>query len=399
MIGLFREAFWLTRARVLRVGTIFLIASVALVAWDFARHTENGLTDGKGEHLARDFVSYWTTAQLALRSEPADVYDVAALSAAVRDRVGPVSEPIIYVYPPVARMLMAPLGALGFGPALALWLLVGTGLNLLLLRRATDSSMAFLAATASPAVLLNTLSGQTGQLVSALLGGGILLLDRRPLVAGILVGALCWKPQLGVLVPVAFAAAGRWRSFAAAAATSLALVAASLALFGVEPWHAFFDQAVRLRQEMETSPQIWHRLPTVFAAARVAGLSVAAAYGLQIFSAAAAAASVVIVWRRATDLPVRGASLLLATFLATPYAWDYDMVVLSLAVVWLAGEGMRNGFQPWERLILALVIILPLVISPLASALGVAIAPFVLWAALILTVHRTRLAATAGPRE
>jgi len=185
IIGAFREASWLTRARVLRVGAIFLVASLALVAWDFARHTENGVTDGRGEHLARDFVSYWTTAQLALRGDPVDVYDVAALSTEVRDRVGPVSEQIVYVYPPPARMLMAPLGALGFGPALIAWLLLGTGLNLLLLRRATDGAMAFLAATASPAVLMNTLSGQTGQLVSAVLGAGILLLDRRPIVAGI----------------------------------------------------------------------------------------------------------------------------------------------------------------------------------------------------------------------
>ena len=53
-------------------------------------------------------------------------------------------------------------------------------------------------------------------------GGGLLLLDRRPVLAGILFGALCYKPHFGMLIPVALAASGRWRAFGAAAASAAA---------------------------------------------------------------------------------------------------------------------------------------------------------------------------------
>jgi hypothetical protein len=395
MIGLLREASWLTAARVRRFATVFLVAMLAVVAWDFSAHTSNGVTDGNGEHLARDFVGFWATARVALRHEPVDVYDVDALSAEIGSLVGPVSERIDYPYPPMARLLMAPLGALGYVPALAAWILLGTALNVLVMRRDLDTAMSWLAALAAPAVLLNTLSGQAGQFVAALFGGGILLLDRRPFLSGVLFGALCWKPQLGILIPVALAAGGRWRCFLGAAVTTAVLIAGTFALWGAETWVSFFRQAERVREFMGVNTLMWHRLPTVFAASRIAGLGVGAAYALQILSAVAAAVCVSLVWRRSIATPIKGAALIVAVFLATPYCWDYDMVVVTLAVVWAAHEGIRTGFLPWERILLALLMLLPLIMDPIASLTRVGVAPFVLWGVLALLVRRALLAAPA----
>ena len=51
-----------------------------------------------------------------------------------------------------------------------------------------------------------------------LLGGALVSLDRRPLIAGILFGLMAYKPQFGLMIPIALAAGGYWRSFSAAAA-------------------------------------------------------------------------------------------------------------------------------------------------------------------------------------
>lgn len=59
-------------------------------------------------------------------------------------------------------------------------------------------------------------------------------LDRRPLLAGLLVGLLTIKPQFGVLIPVLLIASGRWRVFTVATVTALALAAAAVMLFGMQ---------------------------------------------------------------------------------------------------------------------------------------------------------------------
>src|SRR6201999_1961959 len=89
-----------------------------------------------------------------------------------------------------------------------------------------------LIATAFPAVFVNVGHGQNGFLTAALLGGAMQLLDRRPWLAGVLIGLLAYKPQFGVLIPVALLASQRWSSIVAAAATIAALVAISFATLG-----------------------------------------------------------------------------------------------------------------------------------------------------------------------
>src|SRR6185295_1703313 len=79
-----------------------------------------------------------------------------------------------------------------------------------------------------PATLWNLTAGQNGFLTAALIGGTLTLMERRPTLAGICLGLLTYKPHFGLLFPVALIAAGQWRVIAFAAATALALAAASL---------------------------------------------------------------------------------------------------------------------------------------------------------------------------
>ena len=101
-----------------------------------------------------------------------------------------------------------------------------------------------LLALAFPAVLINVGHGQNGFLTAALLGGALVVLDRRPIVAGILFGLLVYKPQYGLMLPLVLAVSGRWKCFAAAAATVVLLTIVTTLTFGASVWHAFLSRPI-----------------------------------------------------------------------------------------------------------------------------------------------------------
>ena len=82
-------------------------------------------------------------------------------------------------------------------------------------------------------------------------------MDARPLVAGILLGALTVKPQLGLLFPLMLILTGRWMVFAAAAATALALAGMTALLFGTEVWEDYLAVEIPL-QNRDRGPDPRH---------------------------------------------------------------------------------------------------------------------------------------------
>lgn len=385
------QAAWLAPARIRRIALLFAAIGLVFLGADAWLHTRAGVTDPAGEQLGRDFVNYWSGAHLAAEGEARKVYDIDGFLAWQRQHTAPNAEFKWYSYPPMMLALSLPLAILGFKAGLLAWLSTGWMLFSGCLSRLVTWRMAMLAAFAAPASFMNFFSGQNGHYTAALLGGGMLLLETSPAIAGALFGLLCFKPQLAILIPVALAVGGHWRAFTAAGMTALLLAVTSLALFGQETWLAFFHTAPINARLMEQGDTFWHRMPTIFAMARLMGGSVAASYVLQILSSAAAIVLVARVWRGSADIRQKGATLILATFLATPYAWDYDLVALTLAAALIATNGIKNGFQPWEKSLLALTVAMPLIMSPIANTIHVQIAPFVLWSMLLLTTRRAAL--------
>jgi arabinofuranan 3-O-arabinosyltransferase len=381
------DAPWLTGPRILRVAAAFAMLALIFLGIDAWLHTRSGVTDATGEQLGRDFVNYWSGAHLAAEGQSRRVYDINAFLAWQRAHTAANAEFRWYSYPPVALLLSLPLAVLNFKTGLLVWLAAGWLASSAFLGRLLGWRMAMLVAFATPASFMNFLSGQNGQYTAALLGGGVLLLESNPVIAGVLFGLLCFKPQLAILIPIALAAGNYWRTFAAAGATVMLLVATSLVLFGQGTWLAFLHIAPINTQLMEHGDTFWHRMPTVFAMMRLTGAPVAISYGLQIFSSAAAILLTARFWRGAADMERKGAVLILATFLTTPYAWDYDLVALTFVAAWLAASGIRDGFRPWEKSLLALTVVMPLIMSPIAHAIHFQIAPLVLWSILLLTLR------------
>jgi arabinofuranan 3-O-arabinosyltransferase len=152
---------------------------------------------------------------------------------------------------------------------------------------------ALLLSLATPALFINAISGQNGAWSAALLGGGLCLLERQPVVAGILFGMFVYKPHLGLLIPVALIAGRQWRVLIAAGTTAFVLVATSVLLFGIDMWADFFHSiSVQRQAYLERGDGVWHRMISVFVFARRLGLDLSVAYGMQIASAVIAALTV-----------------------------------------------------------------------------------------------------------
>jgi Glycosyltransferase family 87 len=334
---------WLTRARLLGWGKICAALSIGLIVFDAIAHPVAGLLSG------RDFFDFWSNAALAAAGRPDTVYTAGPHHSLDQS----------LTYPPVVLLLLWPFAQLPYRAALLVWVLLGAGLFAWSLARLVGWPMAALAMIGAPAAFWNLLSGQNGYFTAALLGSGLMLIGRRPVVAGVLLGTLCYKPQFGVLLPIALAAGGYWRAFGAAAVWVALLVAASIVRFGPDTWIDFFHRMDLQRQLMEFAVLSWARMPTVFAMMRLLGAGLLAAYLAQAVSAIAAAIAVGALWRSSCALEVKAAGLAVAVFLATPHAWDYDTLVLVFAAAWLAAAAAATGFEPREKIAVLVLLSLP----------------------------------------
>jgi len=105
----------------------------------------------------------------------------------------------------------------------------------------------------------------------------------------------------------------------------------------------------------------------------------------------------IVVWRGRAPLAAKSAVLVVATFLATTYARDYDAVVLIFAAAWLAVEGRRTGFLPWERITVLLLLTEPLLANALTVLTGVMFGPLLLAFALFVLLRRALVEPAADP--
>lgn len=326
---------------------------------------------GPGGHgLPVDFVNVWAAGRLALEGQPAAAYDWPVHKAMEVVALGqPFDGHFGWHYPPTFLFAAAALALLPYTGAFVLWTFGTFPAYVAAIRGIVGDRSGYLLAAAFPAVLGNMVVGQNGFLSAGLFGGALLLLERRPVLAGVLIGLLTYKPHLGLLVPLALAAGGHWRAFAAAAATAAALAAAAWATFGPSPALAFFSSISQTSQAFLSNGWAdWHKLQTVFGLVRALGGQEWLAWTMQVAVALAAAVAVIQVWRSNVAHAVKAAALVTGALLATPYLYTYDLVVLAVPLAFLFRLGRDDGFLPKEllgmALACALVLIFPYVRAP-----------------------------------
>jgi hypothetical protein len=383
-----RSGDWLTAARARGYSLILLaIAVIAMAGWIAI---SDGLIDRNGKPVGTDFSNVYAAGELTWQGKPADAYDPALQHAAEKATFGGHDVPFYgWHYPPFFFAIAFLVAALPYGWGLALWLVASCAAYLAAIRAILPRSETLLIATAFPAVFVNAGHGQNGFLTAALLGGALQLLDRRPWLSGVLIGLLAYKPQFGVLIPVALLASQRWSSIAAAVATIAALVAISFATLGAGVWHAFIDSMTFTQTiVLEQGGTGWEKIQSVFSAARNWGADIKTAYAIQTALAVMLAASLAWLWHSDAAFELKASALATASLLATPYVLDYDLVVSAVAIAFLARHGFARGFRDYEISLLASAWIVPLLSRGVAGATGIPLGLIVMLALYGFTLKR-----------
>ncbi len=300
----------------------------------------NGLSQLNGKLPIWDFSNLWAAGHFVREGRLELLFDPPAYRAALRALFTPLLTDQEWSYPPSMLLIGVPLAFLPALPAYLLWTFGTLSLFHLSIRTLKLPLAVQGALLVSPGVVMSVVVGQNGVFTASLLLGGLLLVERRPVLSGVLIGLLTVKPHLGLLLPFCLLANRKGKTFAAATLTALLLVAVTALLFEPSVWMSFRTVTAPMMTGILEAPypQSYHTLAlTVFTAARSFGWGLGASYGLQAFvSALCLAASIWLWWPRVHILGDERRAVLtgLLTLIATPYGYVYDCVPLSVAAAY-----------------------------------------------------------------
>ena len=297
--------------------------------------------------LGTEFRIFWIGSFMALKGELHDIYNSSKFEE-VEKRLTDKKKGHVWLYPPNFLLMVLPLSLLPYLASLAVWLAITLGLYLLVLRRICPQPYVIFWILFFPGIVVNLLVGHNGFLSGTLLGGGLLLMNSSPILAGILFGLFFYKPQLAILIPLALMAGRRWRIMVITVISAAAIGIASAVILGPEIWLDFVRN-IPIAARLTDSPWFWDRMPTMYAAACAGGTGTLIAWTLQGIVMLGVIAGIYWVWSGNATVACRSSILILGILLFTRYAFIYDYAILALPLAWLWQEGQTTGWLSLEK--------------------------------------------------
>jgi arabinofuranan 3-O-arabinosyltransferase len=332
------------------VNVCFVLAVINIVYFPIAYFSHWWIYDPQGLGIPTDFVNVWAAGRLAIEGHPAQAWDwdiqkQVELALLRQDFPGYFA----WHYPPPFLFVASLLAQLSYTAAFMLWVSVSFVPYLAVMRAIVGRPFGLLLAVGFPMVFNNALVGQNGFLTAALIGGTLYLMPARPILSGICLGLLSYKPQYGLLFPIVLIAASQWTVFFTAGVVAVAMALVSWLAFGTESWQAFFHWMPMFSQAFLTEGKAtWWKLQSLFSLVRYFGGAEQLAWICQWILTAAVAAALVLIWRSRVSYPLKAAALAAGTLLTTPYLFMYDMMVLAIPVAFLVRIGLATGFRRYE---------------------------------------------------
>jgi len=344
-----------------------------------------------GKPVPCDFLAYWASGLMALSGHAASAYDPNAQHAAQILAAGPMPGYFYWNYPPLFFFVAVVLASAPYLAAFLGWVIATGAAYAVTIGAIARRWEAVLAACASPVILLTAFGGQNGFLSAALLGGALLVLREQPIISGILLGLMTYKPQFGILVPVALICGGHWRALLWAAVTASLAIGLSTLAFGIGAYVSFFHfLPVVSHASLTLGGEGWNKMQSIYAIARVLGAGDGLAWFAQALTMIACAAAMIWLWRGNVAYELKAAGLVLASMLSTPYLHVYDFPVLIVALALLYRH------RPFDRVdwfaVAAINVLLLEFVAQLAP-----IGPGILMLAGALILRRMRWKAVCSP--
>jgi Glycosyltransferase family 87 len=332
------------------INVCFVLSVINIVYFPIAYFSHWWIFDPEGLGIPTDFVNVWAAGRLALEGHPAQAWDwdiqkQVELALLRQDFPGYFA----WHYPPPFLFVASLLARFSYTAAFMLWVCVSFVPYLAVMRAIVGRPFGLLLAVGFPMVFNNALVGQNGFLTAALIGGTLYLMPARPILSGICLGLLSYKPQYGLLFPIVLIAASQWTVFFTAGVVAVAMALVSWLAFGTESWQAFFHWMPMFSQAFLTEGKAtWWKLQSLFSLVRYFGGPEQLAWTCQWILTAAVASGLVLMWRSRVSYPLKAAALAAGTLLTTPYLFMYDMMVLAIPVAFLVRIGLAGGFRRYE---------------------------------------------------
>jgi hypothetical protein len=351
------------------LNACFVLFVINAVFFPSAYFSHWWIFDANGLGIPTDFVNVWSAGRLVLEGHPALAYDwdiQKQVQVAVLGQSYPGN--FAWHYPPPFLLVASLLALFPYAVAYIGWAAISLVPYLAVMRAIVGRPFGLLLGAAFPVVLINTLVGQNGFLTASLIGGTLYLMPTRPLLSGICLGLLSYKPQYGLLFPLVLIAALQWKVFITAGVVAVAMALGSWLAFGTESWQAFFHWMPMFSQAFLTEGRApWGKMQSIFALVRYFGGTEPLGWVLQWIMSGAVAVLLALMWRSRVSYPLKAAALAAGTLLITPYLFLYDLMVLAIPVAFLVRIGLTRGFERYELPALGLAAAL-LFFYPLAGA-------------------------------
>jgi glycosyl transferase family 87 len=352
------------------------------------------IVDRQGVPVYGDFICPWVAGVQALHGDTALLYDPTEFAKIQEALVGPRN--YFYPnwpYPPTFFFVLIPFVLLPYAYAFIVWDVVTLTSCIAVVYLISRRLPAIALVLASPFTAWTFYTAQNGFLWASLLGASLLFLERQPVLAGVLIGCLTWKPQFGILLPVALAAANQWRAVASAAVTAALLAGTSIATFGTAVWRAFPRELAAQTNEVLVSGGHAHAIPdwgyiqTIYGLVRFLHGDATVAWLAQGATTVGVAIIVWLVWRSPVRYSLKAATLSTAALIATPYAFATDLAAILIPAAFLASDQIRQGLLRGEQTVMIALFGASFVI--LVTHGSVPFGPVVMLALFYVTLRRT----------
>jgi alpha-1,2-mannosyltransferase len=336
-----------------------------------------------------DFTNLWSAGYIVRSGRLDWLYSSELFQAWKESRFGITLYREDWIYPPAVLLIGVPLSFLPLESAYVLWDTVTLAIAVVLLRCARLPWPVLIMGLAAPATWNSLMEGQYGTITGSLLVASLLLAPRYPIRAGVMLGFSTIKPQLGVLVPVAWVGARYWLAIVSAIITFAIIVVAATIFFGSNALILFITQSSAMaRKLLEALPpqRFISNGVSVFWMFRTIGFSIVTAYAIQMIVAIVALILAYRAWKIPDADPLaRMAFIVCLSLMATPYGYTSDMVAYSIAVAVIV---YRNHWR--LRLIHVFLWLWPACCVIVTNYYGFLFTPLIVGAAAVQSCERIR---------
>ena len=400
-----RSGSWLTHERAIGYLVVFAIGNLFGVAIALCR--AHGWILPREPHFSTEFMGFYAAGRLVDQGHAALAYAPPAgvsvqdyihslgVAPAHRDMQRAIAgDPNLifftFFYPPVYLLFCAPVALLPYYVGFVLWVVASLALFLFALRHVLGRWTLVLAGAAYLGFFENASVGENSFLTSSLLAFGLLQLEKRPVLAGVLFGSLCYKPHFALPVGIMLLAGKHWRAMIAATLWGIGLCALAGFMFGFARWGEYLGMVVPHASWMLRHDGFAYDIQvTTFSSVRMLGGSVWLADAAQIVTTIFATACVFYASRYGSA-ETRGAMLTASFPLILSVMIDYDLTICALAVAFFYRVVERSEALPWEKTALAAMFGMSMVSFLLRGLYHVPLDIVIVFAFMLVCLKRVR---------